>query len=224
MTRAPVLLARLRRDKSGVAAIEFALTAPVVLSMFLVGAEVMNSAIVQTRVDQLAMHVADNASRIGQDSALSLKQISEMQINDLLTGANLQMGKLDLLHRGRVVVSSLEPIATPTNPTGKFKIRWQRCYGEKAFSSAYGVQGTTDLTAVGPPNQQVTAVPDGGATIYVEVAYNYRPLISGKLIPSTATVRKSVASMVVRDDRDFVGPTGSTTGIYNTENVPVSTC
>jgi hypothetical protein len=222
MIRFQAFAARLRRDRSGVAAVEFALSAPIILTIFLSGAELTNFAIARMRVSQIALHVADNGSRIGQDSALSLKTISESQINDLMIGANLQAGTLGLQARGKVILSSLEPIATPTNPTGQFKVRWQRCYGSKVWPSSYGDAGATNLTYFGPPGKQVTYVPDGGSVMYVEVAYNYKPLISARLVPTT--VLKDVAAMVVRDDRDYTGPTGSTTGIYNTEGAAISTC
>lgn len=149
-------IARLKGDRSGLAAVEFALSAPVILTMFLAGAELTNFAITKMRVSQVALHIADNASRIGTNSLLTAPQISEAQINDLLIGANLQAGKLQLATRGRVIVSSLEPIANP-NPTGKFRIRWQRCYGTKSHPSSYGLQGDTNLTGMGPSGQHVTA-------------------------------------------------------------------
>jgi hypothetical protein len=222
MKALPFAMSRLMRDCSGVAAVEWALSAPLVLTMFLNGAELTNYAIAKMRVSQIALHVADNASRIGTDSLLTAPQISETQINDLLLGANLQGGGLDLQNHGRVIVSSLEPIAPPTNPTGKFKVHWQRCYGAKVFPSSYGDQGNTNLTHFGPVGKQVSAVPETGGVIYVEVAYDYQPLISAKLVPSG--MMHDVATMVVRDDRDYVGPTGSTTGIYNNEGVTGSSC
>jgi hypothetical protein len=68
-------------------------------------------------------------------------------------------------------------------------------------------------------------VPTGGAVIYVEVAYDYKPLISSRLIP-TSTL-SDVAAMVVRDDRDINGDDTHTTGgsgVHNAENVTASTC
>jgi hypothetical protein len=117
-----------------------------------------------------------------------------------------------------VIVSSLEPVANP-NTTNKFKIHWQRCYGTKSWTSSYGVQGATNLTAMGPTGRQVTA-PDNGGIIYVEIAYDYKPLISAGLLPQS--VIKEVAAMSVRDDRDYSGNGG--TGVYNTEGATVSSC
>lgn len=212
------LLARLRADRRGIAAVEYALSAPIILSIFLSGAEITNYTIAKMRVSQIALHVADNGSRIGTDSLLSNPQISEAQINDLLTGANLQAGGLDLRGHGRVIVSSLEPMANP-NTSNRFKIRWQRCFGSKVYRSSYGLQGATELTGMGPSGRQVTA-PDNSGVIYVEVAYDYQPLISAQLAPNA--VLHDVAAMVIRDERDLAGNGG--VGIYNSENVTASTC
>lgn len=214
----PRLFGRLRRDRSGIAAVEFALSAPIILTLFLSGAELTNYTIVKLRVSQIALHVADNGSRIGTDSLLTAPQISEAQINDLLVGANLQAGTLDLQHHGRIIVSSLEPMANP-NTGGLYKIHWQRCFGDKVYPSSYGDEGATNITGMGPAGQQVTA-PDGSGVIYVEVAYDYQPLISSRLVPNT--VIHDVAAMTIRDDRDFDGNGG--TGVYNTESVTTSTC
>lgn len=211
-------LHRLRGDSSGLAAVEFALTSPIILAMFLSGAELTNYAITKLRISQIALHVADNASRIGTNSLLTAPQISETQINDLLIGANLQAGALSLSTRGRVIVSSLEPVANP-NTTTKFKIRWQRCYGGKTYASSYGVQGDTNKNNMGPVGQTVTT-PDDTAVMFVEVAYDYQPLISSRLVPTT--VIKDIAAMTVRDNRDYAG--NGETGVYNNEGATPSTC
>lgn len=217
--RASRFVARLRRAQMGVAAVEFALTAPIILGMFLAGAELTNFAITRMRVSQIALHVADNASRIGTNSLLTAPQISEAQINDLLIGANMQSGTLDLAANGRIIISSLEPVSNPNPEPKRFRIHWQRCYGAKAWSSSHGTQGDTDLEDMGPTSKQVTA-PDGGAVIFVEVAYDYTPLISADIVPTT--VITDTAAMTVRDDRDYGGNGG--TGVYNNEGVTASTC
>lgn len=217
-----ILAARLRGNASGVAAVEFALSAPIILTIFLSGAELTNYAIARMRISQIALHVVDNASRIGTDTALSVKQISETQINDLFTGANLQAGTLGLQSRGRVILYSLEAMASPNQ--AKFKVHWQRCYGNKVYAASQN-QGATNLTFIGPVGRQVTSVPTGTAVMYAEVAYNYKPLISARLVPST--VLTDTAAMIVRDDRDLDGDDTHTTGgsgVYNPQGATPSNC
>lgn len=206
-------LRALVRDRSAVALIEFAYSLPVFLLIALSGAEITNYATTKMRLSQVALHVADHAARMGAGSLLAAKTISETQINDVLTGAGLQAGGLNLYTNGRVILSSLEPVATP-NTTNRFRIRWQRCRGSLTRASSYGVTGTTNMTGMGPAGRQVTAA-EGGATMFVEVHYRYQPILSAQLAPSLDI--REIASMMVRDRRDL-------SQIYNTENATVSSC
>lgn len=207
------LARRLVRDRSGLALVEFAFTVPILLALTLTGAEYTNYITTRMRVSQIALQIADNAARIGEGSPLQAKRISETDINDLLVGAGLQSGEMDVYGRGRVILSSLEPVATP-NTTSRYRIAWQRCRGDGDHESTYGDQGDTNLVGMGPTGQQVTA-PDDGATMFVEVYYEYRPLVSQRLVPTSTMVE--TASMMVRDRRDR-------TQVYNTEAAAVSRC
>ncbi|NML05385.1 pilus assembly protein [Sphingomonas sp. G-3-2-10] len=208
---------RLGRDPSGLALLEFAFALPILLVMSLTGAELTNYIITRMRISQIALHLADNAARMGSGGQLTAKTITETDINDLLTGAGLQSGELALFTNGRVIISSLEPMATP-NTTSRYKITWQRCRGAKTTrASSYGIAGQssgTNMTGMGPSGRQSIA-PDGGATMFVEVYYEYQPLVKSSLAPSANM--SEYASMMVRDARDY-------SRIYNTENATISTC
>jgi hypothetical protein len=183
---------------SGVALTEFALALPLLLTAGLWGTEAANLAITHMRVNQLAIHVADNAARIGDTSTLENRKIYESDINDLLQGSHLQARGLDFYDRGRVILSSLE-----TTPSGSQYIHWQRCKGAKNWNSSYGKTGdgkTSTLSGMGPPGEQVTAPPNG-AVMFVEVSYDYRPIVSDKFV-STAPIT-AIAAFIVRDSRDL---------------------
>ena len=76
-------LRRLLRHKSGVAMTEFALGAPFLLTAGLWGTEEANYALVNMKIGQLAVHIADNASRIGDTSTLQDRKIYESDLNDV---------------------------------------------------------------------------------------------------------------------------------------------
>jgi Flp pilus assembly protein TadG len=210
-------LSRLSRDRRGMAMVEFALSLPFVVTVAMSGAELTNYVTTKMRISQVAQHIADNASRIGTGTVLSNKTISEYQINDLLVGAGIQAAKTNLFTNGRVILSSLEPMANP-NTSDRYRIRWQRCKGSKTWPSSYGNAGQTNMTGISV-NGQTLKAPDDGAVMFVEIAYDYKPLISTAFVPK-AMIRE-VAAMTVRDQRDYIG---GTNGIYNTENVVASTC
>jgi hypothetical protein len=199
--RALALAARLASCPSGVAATEFALALPFLLSAGLMGLEVANRVIVQTQVSQLATQIADNASRIGDTSTLDDRKIYEADIDDLLRGANAQGGGgLNLFEHGRVIVSSLEVVP---NTDDQQYIHWQRCAGKKKHVSSYGLEGdgqATGIPGMGPPGKEVWAFKDE-AVIFVEISYDYQSLV-GTTFGFAGEVT-STASFTVRDARDL---------------------
>jgi hypothetical protein len=194
-------LRRLARSTSGLAMTEFALSLPLLFTVGLWGVETANQAITQMELSQLAIHIADNASRIGDTSMLENRKIYESDINDLLLGANIQGGsRLDLFKHGRVIISSLE--VYPGTEDQQY-IHWQRCKGEKQVSSSYGQEGDGSvfgIAGMGPPGEEVIAF-DDEAVIFVEVQYDYQPLI-GEMFTYRSDL-SSIASFNVRDDRDL---------------------
>lgn len=212
------LVGKFHRDQSGLALLEFAFIMPIFLGISLTGAELINYVTTKMRVSQLALHLADDAARMGNGSQLSQKTITETDINDLFTGAQLQSGELDLRTNGRVILSDLE---VDPNHAGKFKIGWQRCYGLKtSHASTYGTyndpQTGSNLDGIGPAGRKVTTQPDN-ATMFVEVFYTYIPLVGRGTLAPTTTFTES-ASMSVRDRRDL-------TQIQNTNPVAtISSC
>lgn len=229
--RAARLAAALRRDGSGVALMEFALTFPVLLLVGLVGIDVANFAIAHLRVSQIAMTTADNAARV-RDS------IDEHDINEVFIGARLVGASINFAERGRVILSDLEPRTVAPTTTGTSLnqwIRWQRCYGAKNSVSSYGTPRTAagatisdgtetsatapsdqiksvpkigaadSVTGMGPAGNQVAAGA-GTAVMFVEVFYDYRPIFWNSLVGSS-TIRYT-AAFNVRQRNDQVMKSG----------------
>jgi hypothetical protein len=165
------------------------------------------------RVSQIALMLADNASRAGVDtSGGTIQQLREIDINDVMQGVRLQGARVDLANKGRVTLSSLE-----TNADGGQWIHWQRCLGVMrgpGWDSSYGKEDDgktgTGFAGMGRPGAEVKA-PDGEAVIFVEVNYQYKPLFGTWLIGSPRI--QYTASYIVRDKRDLSGNGGK--GIYD---------
>ncbi|MEO6716390.1 MAG: hypothetical protein ABIM50_03975, partial [Novosphingobium sp.] len=185
MSRFGIMMAKLAASRSGTAMTEFALSLPLLLTAGLYGAETANLALVHMKVSQLAIHVADNASRIGDTSQIANRQIFESDINDLLLGSNIQGGPtLNFYEHGRTIISSVEAYDSSVScsygcphgphPSGTIYIHWQRAKGKKIWPSSYGAEDAILPSGIGPAGEQVTPEP-GGAVIFVEVAYDYQP-------------------------------------------------
>jgi len=214
LTPLRTLAQKLRQCSSGVAMIEFAFTAPILLTMGLVGSETAHFAITHMRISQVAMQVADNASRVGELDMLVARQVFERDINEVLVGAEKYGEGFNLYQRGRVIVSSLQ-----RNADGGQTIRWQRCRGAKVHNSSFGVQGVgatgTTFKGMGPAGKEIQAS-SGTAVMFVEVAYDYQPLTPFSMFGNR--VITYTAAMNIRDQRDL-------TQIYNTNPAgPVAAC
>ncbi|OZA93397.1 MAG: hypothetical protein B7X57_05185 [Erythrobacter sp. 34-65-8] len=195
---------RLLRDQRAVAITEMALAAPLVLTAALGGLEAANLAVTHMKVSQAALMIADNASRIGDDTALINRPITETDMIDLLMGADLQAGgQINLYRFGRVIISSLE--TDPDDPSGSQQwIHWQRCKGILPAESSYGEEGDgkgdPSFVGMGPEGEEVLAMP-GDAVMFVEVIYEYQPLITDAWVGDRMI--RTYASFTVRDSRDL---------------------
>lgn len=192
---------RLARNTAAVSAVELGLAMPFLMGLSLTGVEVVNLALIHVRLNQLAITVADNASRAKQTQVNGAPLFREFDMNQVFRAAALQAEDLDMPNRGRVIVSSLQ-----VNGSGGQWIAWQRCWGKNTWASRYGVQGTgssgTSFAGMGYTTTKMTADPST-AIMFVEVAYNYKPFFLGSILPSKV-IRKE-AALYVRDDRDLSG-------------------
>lgn len=193
-------LRSLSRDNSAVALVEFAFGAPLVLGMGMLGTETAYYSITHMQISQLAMQVADNASRVG-DSQLAAQVVTENDINGVLVGAEKLGQQFEIFENGRVIISSLQQ-----NADGGQWIAWQRCRGAKNVASAYGLQGTgasgTSFVGMGNTTKPITAS-SGTAVIFVEVYYDYDPITPFEFFGDTTL--NYTAAFNIRDVRDLTG-------------------
>lgn len=158
--------------------LEFAFAAPLLLTLLLGGLEITNLAMAHLRVSQIAMTVADNAGRVAGG-------IDEAHIYEVFAGAEVIGEPIDFATYGRVVLSSLEPNGLTLDDEGQ-KIGWQRCWGNLDVDPAYGEQGdgATDGSleeGMGPSGNRIAASANT-AVMFVEVSYDYEPLLAGRLV------------------------------------------
>lgn len=189
----------LKQDVSGLAMVEFAFAAPLVLGMGMLGTDTAYLVITHLQVSQIAMQVADNASRVGEEDTLAARRVYESDIIDTFLGAEKLGENIAIFTQGRVIVSSLQQ-----NAQGGQWIAWQRCRGAKNFNSSYGVQGAgatgTSFPGMGVAGRYITASP-GTAVMFVEVAYDFRSITPMNLFNNQQIVY--TAAFNVRDNRDL---------------------
>lgn len=197
---------RLRRDHSGVAMIEFALSLVFLLPIALTGIELANFAVATLRLNQLAMMVSDNVARYRGG-------IDEAQVDEVMTGVAFAGRGIDFGQQGRVIVSTVEANGQTGTQAG-YKITWQRCFGAKNVTSSYGAEGAgatnaTLATGIGPAANKVKPV-DNSALIFAELRYTYRPIVGTGFL--AARELTALQSFTVRDR--------SSQTLTNSTNIP----
>lgn len=194
----------LRADASGVMMVEFAYSLPILIGVTFYGLEAANLATAHLKVSQIASMVADNAARVRV-------AIDEDDINEMFIGAKLSGEQIKFMDNGRIILSSVQPVATgsPATVTAQ-KIRWQRCIGANPDNSSYGLEGDTKTGAnsMGATGREIGAI-SGSEMIFVEVRYKYQPLINNIFFgEQTLTVTRA---LTVRDRKNQDIQSGTTT-------------
>ena len=202
---------RLLRETRAVATIEFAFALPIVTLIAMTGIEYANLAMAHVRVSQIAETVADNAARVNNG-------IDESDINEVFSGARQIGASMNFAANGRIVLSSLQDNGYAVGHVRRGQmINWQRCMGSLAVAPAYGVQGRgrndATLQAMGAAGRQITSLP-GTAVMFVEVTYQYRPLISGQLIGNARLRYENAFNVRERTSQN----------ITNTQSLPLNSC
>jgi Flp pilus assembly protein TadG len=236
-----ILMQRIRglaADTSGVALVEFAITAPVILLLGLGGVELGNYMMANLRISQIAMSVADNAGRVRTT-------IDEADIAEVMIGARKMGDAIDFADNGRIILSDLEQrttttgtggkgAVTATNPNGYRQwIRWQRCSGDLSVNSSYGlplnssgaavtnidstanvdhgaVDSASAIDGMGPASNPISAS-TGTAVMVVEVVYTYQPVVPVNYL-GPLTIRRVAAFNVRQRNAYSLRNDGSMTG------------
>jgi Flp pilus assembly protein TadG len=106
-------LTRLKQSSSGNALVEFGYVLPVLVFFGGAGVELANFAVANHKVSQATLALADNMSRVGVANSLAITQIREADVVDSFAGFERQTEGLDVLTRGRIILSSLQRSGSP---------------------------------------------------------------------------------------------------------------
>ncbi|AEG48250.1 TadE family protein [Sphingobium chlorophenolicum L-1] len=182
-------LHRLWPNRSGVAAVEFALSLPILLGLTMYSMEAANMAYTSQKLGDIATLTADSVSRI----RLS---ISNGDLTDALGGMKILGDSIDLRNRGRIIVSSVQPVLDSSGNVTNQKVRWQRCTGALIKDSPYVVNANLGTAGIGATGRKIAAAKDS-ELIFVEIYYTYKPLVSSSFFGTPQM--SAVAAMSVRE-------------------------
>ena len=186
LTRMRSATRRLRRDQRGIAAVEFAMIAPVMFFLFAGTIEMSQAITVDRRVTQIASSTADLVARE--------KQITDAQLLSIANIADVLMRPYDPSKLKLTLVSV--GAKTGVTPVATTKVCWS--YNYRGGVHTYANQQTYAL-----PNNAI--IDAGGSVVVAEVTYDYTPLIFHYFITSTTKLsdkfflKPRVSSMIQKN-------------------------
>ncbi|MYZ48808.1 TadE/TadG family type IV pilus assembly protein [Propylenella binzhouense] len=171
--RACTRLLRFAADRSGVAAIEFGLAAPVMILLFLGGFDMCRYLLANFKADRVAFSVADIVTQY--------KMVTSTEVADAFQAAAEIMDPFEFASDGVVIMSSVYRKDSWSTPV----IRWQ-CTGGGTLQHQSALGAAGDYATL-PPNVTLGAREN---LLIAEVFYDYHPLFSG-VIPQEVQVYKT---------------------------------
>lgn len=158
MNRAAGLLRRAAADRKGVAAIEFAFIAPLLLTMYFVTMEIAPAIDANKKVGRAASMIADLVTQqqsISKSEVEAIMSIGEATLNPY---SRTQL---------KVVITAIR-ISNDDVPT--VKVAWSR----KMVDGAFSQDAAKDSTTTVPETLRIK----GSFLVRVETSLNYRPIIT----------------------------------------------
>ncbi len=157
------LFRRLRDERRGAIAVEFALFAPMLVMLVTGGIEINRFILLNQKVERASVTVADLTSQA--------ESLTESDITDLFQVIGQVVKPFDLTGVGKIIVSSVSA-RNGNSP----RINWQRSFGALSNSSAFGGEGNTPTLPAG------FVVRDNESLIIAEVFFNYTPIIVSNVV------------------------------------------
>jgi Flp pilus assembly protein TadG len=159
-----LFLKRLRRDRRGVTLVEFALVAPILVTMIIGGFEISRYVLIQQKLNGVSASMAD---LVAQAETLSAAELSS-----LFTSVDYLIKPFEFGSDGVVIVSSIGAVngGAPT-------VFWQRKGGGTlTHGSEFGNEGQPATLPTG------FVIRSGESMIVAEVFFTYSPLLGEKFV------------------------------------------
>jgi len=173
---APALarLAGLLRREDGVAALEFALLAPILLVLLLGGAEVTRYIEMQQKAEKVAFAIADVLSQS--------EIVVAADVTDAMVAAGLIMSPYPFEAGGRAIVTSV----AFEKGRSRAEVQWQCASGSLKRDSSIGKVG--DVADV--PDDLL--IDDKDSLVVAEVYYRYEPLFTTRVYPGSDIYKRTI--------------------------------
>ncbi len=161
------------KTEQGIAAVEFALALPLLITITFGSIEVARYVLIAQKLERVSFTLSDLVTQY--------EKISTSDLNQIIPSAAEVMLPYDFAADGYAIVSSVSK--TGTNPP---VINWQYKSSGTARTSAIGVSGGNATIPSG------FTMADGDSVIITEVFFDYKPILSGIIYKNSQMYNYSI--------------------------------
>jgi Flp pilus assembly protein TadG len=191
-----------RRDRRGVAAIEFAMIVPIMSAMFIGAVELSQAITVDRRVTQVASSTADLVAR-------AEKQISHTEIGDIMkVGGYI----LEPYSQSPLQITLRNVTSSPANATTT-KQSWACTY--KGLDKTQTCLCSNTIKSI-PPN----LLTSNDSVVVAEVTYDYKPLIFDYFMKRAAGGATSGTGVYTLTETIYLKPRSQAAMLMQPNNTP----
>jgi hypothetical protein len=190
IARLRALARRVRTDKGGVAAVEFAMIVPIMFLMFVGAVELSQAITVDRRVTQVASSTADLVAR-------AEKQISQNEIGDILKVGGYV---LEPYSQGPLTIVLRNVTSSPANALVA-KESWVCTYNGAGQAQTCACANTSFTL---PPN----LVSTNDSVVVAEATYTYTPLIFDYFLKRALAGSSGAPGTYTLSEKIYVKPRG----------------
>ena len=174
-------LRKLRRNNRGVAAIEFALLLPLLITLMIGALEVTFKIWATQKAEKLSVTLADVIAQS--------QKVTTSDLQSLVTAVNKIMEPFPFGKDGLVIISSVyQPVPEEGEELGEPIVNWQRKFRQDGGLDAVSKIGEQGQDAILPNGFDMYEKEN---CIIAEVYYKYTPIMPGMLFDESVVYRRS---------------------------------
>ena len=165
------------KNNKGVALVEFAIAAPVLVTLLLGTIDLSIYLIAHQRISRAAYTMSNLLTQMD-------KGLTEGQVSDMMLALDQVSNPFDVATDGIATMTAIIGNGVDGAAATSYEIAWKRCYGAQNSSSAFGAAGSSVDQALFPSNTIITT---DQILVVTELEYQFEPMLG--FLPLDTTIR-----------------------------------
>lgn len=160
-------LRSVKKDENGIAMLEFAIAAPVLVTLLLGCIDLAVFLAAHQRISRSAYTMSNLMTQMDQG-------LTERQVNDMMLALDQVSQPFNISDDGVATITAIIGEGVSGAAPNAYSVAWQRCYGPNPTGSEFGADDSVVNSGAIPANTIMTT---GQILVVTEVEYTYEPIL-----------------------------------------------